>query len=128
MANNHKQYRKKRYNKDDSRQRPGYNSYNKKFNCLKDAPLCPLCQKPVRDLYSAITDQSSNEPAHFDCILKMLREINELADNEKICYLGNGSFGIIQLRNAAGKVRFFIRKRFNYEETDPVPVWRKKLF
>ena len=124
MANNHKQHRKKRYDKDDSRQRPGYN----KFNRLKNAPECPLCQKPVRDLYSAITHQSSNKPAHFDCILKMLREINELAGNEKICYLGNGSFGIIQFRNTAGKLRFFIRKRLNYEETDPVPEWRKKLF
>ncbi|HEB12024.1 MAG TPA: hypothetical protein ENI06_12520 [Spirochaetales bacterium] len=125
MANNYKQRRKKRYDKDDFRQRPGY---NKKFNLLKNAPVCPLCQKPVRDLYSAITHQSSNEPAHFDCILKMLRKINELTSNEKICYLGNGSFGIIQFRNAAGKLNFFIRKRLNYEETDPVPEWRKKLF
>jgi len=126
MANNHKQHRKKRYDKHDSRQRPDYNK--KKYNRLKNAPVCPLCQKPVRDLYSAITHQNSNQPAHFDCILKMLRDINELTDGEKICYLGNGSFGIIQFRNAAGKPRFFIRKRLNYEETDPVPEWRKKLF
>ena len=123
---NNKHHRKNRYDKNDSKQRSDYNS--RKHNRLKNAPLCPLCQKPVRDLYSAITDQNTKQPAHFDCILKTLREINELVDGEKICYLGNGSFGIIQFRNAAGKLRFFIKKRLDYEETDPIPEWRKKLF
>lgn len=113
MANNNKLRRKSRYNK---------------HRRMENAPECPLCQKPVRDLYSAITYKNTNEPAHFDCILKVLREAHGLKENEKICYLGNGSFGIIQFRNTAGRLRFFIRERIHYEETDPVPEWRKKLF
>ena len=89
-------------------------------------PLCPLCQKAVRDLTSAITHKESGKPAHFDCILKALRTDNAVQQNEKICYLGKGSFGIIQFREHSGPPRFFIRKRIQYEETDPTPEWRQK--
>jgi len=89
-------------------------------------PLCPLCQKAVRDLTSAITHRESGQPAHFDCILKALRSDNAVAQHEKICYLGKGSFGIVQFREQSGSRRFFIRKRIQYEDTEPVPDWRQK--
>ena len=90
-----------------------------------DFPECPLCQKAVRDLTSAITHKESGRPAHFDCILKTLRSDNSVQQNEKICYLGKGSFGIVQFRQNAGLPRFLIRKRIQYEETESVPEWRK---
>ena len=90
-------------------------------------PLCPVCQKAVRDFFSAIAHRETQAPVHFDCVLKILREENHLAENEKICYLGNGSFGIVQLRSGgSSSMRFFVRKRLQYEKTDPVPDWRKK--
>ena len=90
-------------------------------------PLCPICQKPVRELASAIAHQETQAPTHFDCILRILREENSLSENEKICYLGNGSFGIVQFRNLPGSpARFFVRKRIQYEKTDPMPDWRKQ--
>jgi hypothetical protein len=87
-------------------------------------PLCPVCQRPVRELASAIAHRETGGPAHFDCILKILREENQPAENEKICYLGNGSFGVVQFR---GPMRFFVRKRVQYEKNDPPPEWRKSL-
>ncbi len=95
--------------------------------CNANIPLCPICHKPVRDLYSAITHRESGNPAHFDCILKILRESSDLLLHEKICYLGKGSFGIIQQRNSNSPSRFFIRKRIQYEPTDILPDWRKRL-
>jgi len=97
------------------------------FRPRSNAPLCPVCHKPVRDLFSAITHQESGQPAHFDCILKVLRASNELQPQEKICYLGQGSFGIIQLRNVNSPIRFLIRKRIQYENPDNQPEWRKKV-
>jgi hypothetical protein len=91
-----------------------------------DFPLCPLCQKAVRDLASAITHKESGAPAHFDCILKTLRGVHAVQQNEKICYLGKGSFGIVQFRQNPGPMRFLIRKRIQYEDTEPVPEWRQK--
>jgi hypothetical protein len=78
----------------------------------------------VRELASAIAHRETGGPAHFDCILKVLREEHSPAENEKICYLGNGSFGVVQFR---GPMRFFVRKRVQYEQTDPPPEWRKTL-
>jgi hypothetical protein len=90
-----------------------------------DFPRCPICQKAVRDLTSAITHKESGQPAHFDCILKALRSDNSVQQNEKICYLGKGSFGIVQFRQSSKSPRFLIRKRIQYEDTEPVPEWRK---
>ena len=88
--------------------------------------LCPICRRAVRDLTSAITHRESGQPAHFDCILKVLRSDNAVQQQEKICYLGKGSFGIVQLRENSGRSSFLIRKRIQYEETEPVPEWRQK--
>jgi hypothetical protein len=88
-------------------------------------PLCPVCQKPVRELSSAIAHRETGGPAHFDCILKILRDEHHPGENEKICYLGNGSFGVVQFRPP---LRFFVRKRVQYEQTDAVPEWRRGIF
>jgi hypothetical protein len=83
-----------------------------------------VCQRPVRELASAIAHRETGGPAHFDCVLKVLRDEHRPAENEKICYLVNGSFGVVQFR---GPLRFFVRKRVQYEKTDPPPEWRKSL-
>ena len=86
-------------------------------------PDCPVCKQPVRDLASALTHQQSGQPAHFDCIMRELRDSNELAPQEKICYLGGGSFGILEFRQG----KFTIRKRIQYEEKEKVQEWKKPL-
>ena len=88
-------------------------------------PLCPLCQKPVRELASAIAHRETGAPVHFDCVLKALREEHNPGENEKICYLGNGSFGVVQFRGGS-PMRFFVRKRIQYEKTDSLPEWRRQ--
>ena len=54
------------------------------------------------------------------------RNDNPLGQNEKICYLGKGSFGIVQFRPHSGHSNIFIRKRIQYEDPEPVPEWRRK--
>ena len=106
--------------------RGGYYHHRRRPQERTDAslPLCPVCQRPVRELASAIAHRETGEPAHFDCILKLLREEHNPGENEKICYLGNGSFGVVQFR---GPMRFFVRKRVQYEKTDAPPQWRRAL-
>ncbi len=91
------------------------------------APQCPICQKPIRDLYSAIHYEPAGAPAHFDCVLETLRSSHELSEKDKICYLGGGSFGIIQYRTAGGAAPFLIKKRIQYEGKDRTPEWRRPL-
>jgi hypothetical protein len=91
------------------------------------APDCPVCGKPVRELASALTHRVSRQPAHFDCVMRELRESNEVAPQEKICYLGGGSFGILEFRPQGSANRFVIRKRIQYEEKEIPQEWKKLL-
>ncbi len=92
-----------------------------------EVPDCPVCGKPVRDLPSALTHKLSRKPAHFDCVVRELREANEMAPQEKLCYLGGGSFGILELRPPGSPTRFVIRKRIQYEEKEIPQEWKKPL-
>lgn len=90
-------------------------------------PDCPVCGKQVRELASALTHRASGKPAHFDCVVRELRESNEIAPQEKICYLGGGSFGILEFRASGGAARFVIKKRIQYEEKEAPQEWKKPL-
>ena len=85
---------------------------------------CPICEKPIRDANTAIFHSSSKTPAHFDCVVKDIRHNEELKSNEKICYLGKGSFGILSMHNASQ--RFLIRKRIQYENREELAEWKKR--
>jgi len=78
-------------------------------------------------LFNAICHQDSGKAAHFDCIIKLIQRQEELAPHEKICYLGNGSFGIIRKQKTIGLFPFIIRKRIQYEDPHIIPLWRKSL-
>ena len=90
-------------------------------------PDCPICGKPVRELASALTHRISHQPAHFDCIVRELRDSTEIAPQEKICYLGAGSFGILEFRPPGGPSKFVIKKRIQYEEKEIPQEWKKLL-
>jgi hypothetical protein len=91
------------------------------------SPDCPVCGKPVRELASALTHRASRQPAHFDCIVRELRDATEIAPQEKLCYLGAGSFGILEFRAPGGPSKFVIKKRIQYEEKEIPQEWKKPL-
>ncbi len=90
-------------------------------------PDCPVCGKQVRELASALTHRVARQPAHFECVMRELLDSNEIAPEEKICYLGGGSFGILEFRPPGGPTRFVIRKRIQYEEKETPQEWKKPL-
>jgi len=90
-------------------------------------PDCPVCGKPVRELASALTHRVSHQPAHFDCIVRELRESTEIAPQEKLCYLGAGCFGVLEFRPPGGPSKFVIKKRIQYEEKEIPHEWKKIL-
>ena len=91
----------------------------------REYPTCPRCEKPIREVSSAIRDPETDKPLHFDCVLAELVEKETLAEGERISYLGNGSFGII---NGQGKSNrdFRIKRRIQYEEVGEVE-WRNEI-
>lgn len=93
---------------------------------LPPASDCPLCSKPMREPLSALTHRASGLPAHFDCVLKELKESNEMLPQERICYLGGGSFGVIQFKNPnQGSGKFTIQRKILYEPKDLQQEWKK---
>ena len=92
---------------------------------------CPVCGQPVRDLYTAIAYGERKAPAHFDCILALLGEREELEEGTRVCYLGGGCFGIVDTgllsRQGDRGGAAWIRKRIEVEERDATPGWREVL-
>lgn len=76
--------------------------------------ICPICDKPLNAVVTAIIHRETGKKAHFDCILKELKKFYPLTPEEEIYYIGGGSFGIIQTANSAKG--FIIKRRIKYEE------------
>jgi hypothetical protein len=90
-------------------------------------PDCPLCGKPVRELASALTHRASARPAHFDCIVRELRDTTEVGPEERLCYLGGGTFGVLEFHPPGAASKFTIKKRIPYEEKEVPQDWKKPL-
>ena len=69
------------------------NNYRRPRN-KRNYPECPICNKSVKFLLTAISMGGDNNPAHFDCILKQISESEDLGPKEKISYIGNGNFAV----------------------------------
>lgn len=87
---------------------------------------CPICQKPIYDLSTAMAEKESGSPAHFDCILQRLTEAESLGPSEKIVYVGGGVFGVIEYAEKT-ETRFTVKRRIRYEEEGKKQDWRKAL-
>lgn len=87
-------------------------------------PECPICNKSVKFLLTAISVGEENQPAHFDCVLKKISENEEIGPKEKIIYIGNGNFAII--KGKSGK-DLNIRKTIIYEQKEKTADWRKNI-
>ena len=113
---------KKKYNHNNKYQEKTIEEYEKSYlkRCMREdveRPICPVCNEPIYIIEEAIRHNATGELAHFECILNEIRDnnISEMEDEDKIVYLGSGTFGIIQERQSGKNTRFFVRKRINYE-------------
>jgi hypothetical protein len=91
-------------------------------------PDCPVCGKAVRNINIAIEEKKSKQPAHFECIMRILGEEIALGPRERLHYLGSGCFGVVKLEEGKGLSSYSIVKRIQYEDSDNKADWRKKIF
>jgi hypothetical protein len=87
---------------------------SRKKNIPKD--ICPVCSKPISKIITAITHKETGKKAHFECIISELKKFYALKPKEDICYLGGGSFGIIEESRGNKRKGFVIKRRIQYEE------------
>ena len=81
----------------------------------------------MRELASALTHRVARQPAHFECVMRELSDSNEVAPEEKICYLGGGQLRDPGVPSPGSTTRFVIRKRIQYEEKETPQEWKKPL-
>jgi hypothetical protein len=124
MSNNHKKRKSKQKHNHQNNRKNTKQATEEKMNL----PTCRYCQKTIRNISTAIAEKETGTPVHFDCVIKKLSAEEPLGNHEKICYLGNGSFGVIRQKQGSGSKHFFVRKRIPYENRDNSNIeWRKKI-
>lgn len=94
-----------------------------------DTPACPVCGKPITELYTAIAseDEDKNPPVHFDCAVSQIKENEALKNNEKVRYIGSGQFAVIEEipKDEEHPLGFVIKRRIHAETTEYKHPWRE---
>lgn len=96
------------------------NEREEKFNCV-------ICNSEINFLSTALDVKynSVNGPVHFDCILKVLNENENLSNGESLTYIGKGVFAVIQ--KTSESPGFKIVRKIELENIDEIPDWRKEF-
>ncbi|MBN2544660.1 MAG: hypothetical protein JXB50_02605 [Spirochaetes bacterium] len=100
-------------------------SFRKKISIYKVNELkeksCAYCKKKIIEMSTAIMNED-DKYFHFDCIIKELEEKNKdiLKPAQRIVYLGNNTFGIIEEFKENGKIKFKINEKINYKNKQAI--------
>ncbi|MFA6936873.1 MAG: hypothetical protein WCQ67_01435 [Treponema sp.] len=99
------------------------------INAFKNTnqPICPKCGKPITDMASAIADRGSGTPIHFDCAIEALKKEEPLSEGDKITYIGQGRFGIVNFPNVHDTKHFTIKKIIDWEAKEAHSDWRNEI-
>lgn len=93
---------------------------NKRYSEKNKEPvvyeICPSCSKEIKEPLTSLLEKESMKNAHFECILSQIAKIYQLNGREKIYYIGNGAFGIIEEKRFKNKIKINIRERIQYIE------------
>jgi hypothetical protein len=91
------------------------------------SPDCPWCGRQIKDIAAAVSDKDTGLPVHFDCVLARIAEMETIENNESVCYIGGGRFGIVHYNNPPDIRDFTIKKIFEWEPKDINNEWRRPI-
>lgn len=89
--------------------------------------ICPICNKPITDLASCLSDKKTNLPVHFECAFSEVEKNENVGENEKIAYIGQGRFGILHYDDIRDQRHFSIKKIIEWEDRDTNSSWRDEI-
>jgi len=93
----------------------------------RDYEPCPISGEPIKDILTAIAHPETGKPANLESVIGQLEQSEPLGEGERICYIGEGTFGVVKEEKERGKTVVTIRKRIEYEDSRAVYPWRKEL-
>lgn len=89
--------------------------------------ICPICNQPITDIASALSDKNTGKPIHFDCALEKVKNGETLSENEKVAYIGQGRFAVLYYENIRDQRNFNIKKIIEWENREEQIEWRNEL-
>lgn len=101
---------------------------NRKYKSRKPSKnfepiLCAVCGKPIDGISQAIGGPGEQDVSHFECILNSIAEEEQLQPGQKLSYIGNGTFAVLEYEKKRTSGKFTIVKRIqieNKETTDRI--------
>ncbi len=93
----------------------------------ENVKTCEYCSRPIHELSSALLDKKTGGAIHFDCVLSKLNESEQLGENQKISYIGQGRFAVVHFENPHDLRKFTIVKTIEWEDHDTKSEWRDEI-
>jgi hypothetical protein len=95
-------------------------------------PNCAHCGRIIRDITTALEDQITKEPVHFDCVMARLAETETLEKGDSLAYIGGGRFAVvhltvIRLSSHYDIQTFKIKKIVEWEDKEHKAEWRQMV-
>lgn len=89
--------------------------------------VCPRCGEPIQDITSALSDRESGTPIHFDCAVKFLEGAEGVKDTQKIVYIGQGRFAVMEFETPGDTKKFHILRTIEWESREHRAEWRAEI-
>jgi hypothetical protein len=83
--------------------------------------VCPICNKVVSNIAEAFTSEAGGH-CHFDCVLNQITESETLTENQKVSYIGRGTFAVVEPKEGGG---FTFVKRIVWENQETFDAMKK---
>jgi hypothetical protein len=83
--------------------------------------ICKICDQVIEGIACAITHPEGGF-CHFDCVLEQIAESEGLKDNQKVSYIGRGTFAVVQTEEDGS---FSFVKRIVYENSEAFTAMKK---
>jgi len=91
-------------------------------------PICSICGKVINDLSSALMERGGADPVHFDCAMDQVSAAEQLGEGDKIAYIGQGRFGVLNYPNIRDVRHFTIKKIIDWEDrNESRGKWRDEM-
>ncbi len=86
---------------------------NPPYKVVDIAPeVCYLCSKPISSMSTALFDEDKEKYSHFECMFDKLKDTLTLSESERITYVGNGAFAVIEDYQDGDAMKFRIKKKY----------------
>lgn len=82
---------------------------------------CKICNEVIDNIASSLSHPEGGF-CHFDCVLEQIAQAESLQENQKVSYIGRGTFAVVQIETDGS---FSFVKRIVYESAEAFGAMKK---